>query len=175
MSQESHIVKRQRRRNSRKKEEMMKKTKLISYWVTTIFTALELVAGGVTDLMHGKTALVAGGPVTEVLAHLGYPVYLLIILGVWKLLGAIVLLAPRYPRLKEWAYAGAFFVYAGAVASGLARGLDDPGTFIWPPLIFAILTLASWALRPQSRILGVIFPKIRTRRASVSSPQAKMS
>ena len=157
------------------KEEMMKKTKLISYWVTTIFTALELVAGGVTDLMHGKTALVAGGPVTEVLAHLGYPVYLLIILGVWKLLGAIVLLAPRYPRLKEWAYAGCFFVYAGAVASGIARGLDNPGTFIWPPLILALLALASWALRPQSRILGVIFPKIRSRRASVSSPQSTMS
>src|SRR5437588_704375 len=76
------------------------KTKLISYWVTTIFTALELLAGGVTDLMHGRTALVAGEPVAEVLAHLGYPVYLLTILGVWKLLGAIVLLAPRFPRLK---------------------------------------------------------------------------
>jgi len=157
------------------KEDMAMKTKLISYWVTTIFTALELLAGGVTDLMHGRTALVAGEPVAEVLAHLGYPVYLLTILGVWKLLGAIVLLAPRFPRLKEWAYAGAFFVYAGAVASGIARGLDDPGTFIWPPLIFAVLTLASWALRPQSRILGVLFPKSRTRKASVSSPQATIS
>jgi uncharacterized membrane protein YphA (DoxX/SURF4 family) len=132
--------------------------KVTSYWVATIFTALELLAGGVTDLMHGRTALVAGGPVTEVLAHLGYPVYLLTILGVWKLLGAIALLAPRCPRLKEWAYAGTFFVYAGAVASGMARGLDDPGTFIWPPLILAVLTLASWALRPQSRTLGILFP-----------------
>ena len=157
------------------KEDKTMKTKLISYWVTTIFTALELLAGGVTDLMHGRTALVAGEPVAEVLAHLGYPVYLLTILGVWKLLGAIVLLAPRFPRLKEWAYAGSFFVYAGAVASGMVRGLDDPGTFIWPPLIFAVLTLASWALRPQSRLLGVLFPKSRTRKASVSSPQATIS
>ncbi|HEY7415096.1 MAG TPA: DoxX family protein [Ktedonobacteraceae bacterium] len=133
------------------------KTKVISYWVTTIFTALELLAGGVTDLMHGKAALVAGEPVVEVLAHLGYPVYLLTILGVWKLLGAITLLAPRLPRLKEWAYAGTFFVYAGAIVSGVLRGLDDPSTFIWPPLILAVLTLASWALRPQSRTLGVLF------------------
>ena len=136
---------------------MMMKTKVISYWATTIFTALELLAGGVTDLMHGRTALVVGEPVAEVLAHLGYPVYLLMILGVWKLLGAIVLLAPRLPQLKEWAYAGSFFVYTGAVASGVIRGLDDPGTFIWPPLIFAVLTFASWALRPQSRTLGVFF------------------
>ena len=151
------------------------KIKVIGYWATTTVVALELLAGGVTDLIHGGTSVVAGEPVVEILAHLGYPVYLLTILGVWKLLGAIVLLAPRFPRLKEWAYAGAFFVYAGAVASGIARGLDDPGTFIWPPLILAVLTLASWALRPQSRILGVLFPKSRTRKASVSSSQATIS
>ncbi|HEX7735421.1 MAG TPA: DoxX family protein [Ktedonobacteraceae bacterium] len=141
------------------KEDMTMKIKVISYWVTTIFTVLELLAGGVTDLMHGRTALVAGEPVAEVLVHLGYPVYLLTILGVWKLLGAIALLAPRLPRLKEWAYAGSFFVYAGAFVSGMIRGFDDSSTFIWPPLIFAVLTLASWALRPQSRILGVLFPE----------------
>ena len=157
MSQESHTVKRQSWPNRRMKEDMMMKAKVISYWLTTIFTVLELLAGGVTDLMHGRTALVAGEPVAEVLAHLGYPVYLLTILGVWKLLGAIALLAPRLPRLKEWAYAGTFFVYTGAVTSGVIRGLDDPGTFIWPPLILAVLTLASWVLRPQSRTLGVLF------------------
>jgi uncharacterized membrane protein YphA (DoxX/SURF4 family) len=112
---------------------VMNSWRVISYWVTTMVTALELLAGGVTDLIHGRTALVAGDPVALVLAHLGYPVYLLTILGVWKLLGAIALLAPRFPRLKEWAYAGSFFVYAGAVASGMVRGLDDPGTFIWLP------------------------------------------
>src|SRR5712691_10158687 len=82
------------------KEDMMMRTnvmsssRVISYWVTTMVTALELLAGGVTDLIHGRTALVAGEPVALVLAHLGYPVYLLTILGVWKLLGAIALLAP---------------------------------------------------------------------------------
>jgi uncharacterized membrane protein YphA (DoxX/SURF4 family) len=127
--------------------------KVIGYWVTTVFTALELLAGGATDLAHGRTALVLGESVGDVLAHLGYPTYLLTILGVWKLLGGIAILVPGFPRLKEWAYAGAFFVYIGAVASGLIRGLDDPGTYIWPPLIFGVITLASWALRPPSRIL----------------------
>src|SRR5215472_1460293 len=141
------------------KGDMARKTKVIGYWATTIVIALELLAGGLADLVHGGTSLVAGQPVAEILEHLGYPVYLLTILGVWKLLGGITLLAPRFPRLKEWAYAGSFFVYTGAVASGVVRGLDDPGTFIWPPLIFAVLTLASWTLRPQSRTLGVLFPE----------------
>src|SRR5215471_183362 len=129
------------------KEDALMKLKGIGYWVTTIIVALELLAGGVTDLIHGPALLFAGDPVVLVLAQLGYPVYLLTILGVWKLLGAIALLVPRFPRLKEWAYAGSLFVYIGAVASGVVRGGDDPGTFIWPPFIFAVLTLASWALR----------------------------
>lgn len=145
-------------------------TKVISYWTITILTAFELLAGGATDLLHGRTALVAGESVTDVLSHLGYPVYLLTILGVWKVLGALALLAPRLPRLKEWAYAGCFFVYAGAVASGVVRGLDNPGTFIWPPCVLAILTLASWALRPGDRRLGTIFAQSRSPRASASYP-----
>jgi len=143
---------------STRKEDAMMKMKGIGYWATTSIVALELLAGGVTDLVHGRTSLVAGQPVAEVLEHLGYPAYLLRILGVWKLLGAIALLAPRFPRLKEWAYAGEFFAMTGAAASGVVRGKDDPGTLIWPPLILAVLTLISWVLRPQSRILGVLFP-----------------
>ena len=142
----------------RVKEDTMRKMKVIVYWAATAVIAFELLAGGVTDLVHGGTDVVAGQPVVEVLAHLGYPAYLLTILGLWKLLGGIVLLAPRFPRLKEWAYAGAFFVYTGAAASGVVRGWDDPGTLIWGPLIFAAITLASWALRPQSRVLGILFP-----------------
>jgi uncharacterized membrane protein YphA (DoxX/SURF4 family) len=139
----------------------MMRAKVIGYWATTVVVALELLAGGVTDLRHGVTAVVAGPTVAGVLTHLGYPVYLLTILGVWKVLGASALLAPRFPRLKEWAYAGAFFVYMGAITSGLVRGRDDPGTYIWPPLIFAVITLASWALRPPDRILGRLFPTAR--------------
>jgi hypothetical protein len=141
---------------------------MIACWVTTAFVVSELLAGGVTDLLHGKTAVVAGPSVVSVLTHLGYPVYILTILGVWKVLGALTLLAPRFPRLKEWAYAGAFFVYVGAITSGLARGRDDPGTYIWPPLIFAVITLASWALRPPDRVLGVLFPAARPPAAPAS-------
>jgi uncharacterized membrane protein YphA (DoxX/SURF4 family) len=135
----------------------MMKLKVIVYWAATAIVALELVVGGVTDLVHGGTGLVVGQPVVQILAHEGYPLYLLTILGVWKVPGGIVLLAPRFPRLKEWAYAGAIIVYTAAAASGVVRG-DDPGNLIWTPLILAVLTLASWALRPPNRTLGVLFP-----------------
>ena len=138
------------------KEDALMKLKGIGYWATTIIVALELLAGGVTDLIHGPALLFVGEPVVLVLAKLGYPVYLLTILGVWKLLGAIALLMPRFPRLKEWAYAGTFIEMTGAAASWAARG-GGMGDLIWP-LAFAVLMLASWALRPPSRILGVLFP-----------------
>jgi hypothetical protein len=150
------------------KEDMTKKmkvigsSKMIGYWATTAFVVFELLAGGVTDLIHGPALLFAGDPIVPVLARLGYPVYLLTILGVWKLLAAIALLVPRFPRLKEWAYAGTFFVYVGATASLMARG-GSMGDII-PPLALAVLTLASWALRPPSRILGVLFPARAHRR-----------
>ena len=115
-----------------------------------------LLAGGVADLIHGPALLFVGDPVDLVLTHLGYPVYLLTILGVWRLLGAITLLVPRFPRLKEWAYAGTFIELTGAAASWGTRG-GSMGDLIWP-LAFALLTLASWALRPSGRILGVLYP-----------------
>jgi uncharacterized membrane protein YphA (DoxX/SURF4 family) len=132
------------------------KAKMIGYWLSTTIIALELLAGGVTELLHGRAMLVVGDPVVQVIAHLGYPVYLLTILGVCKLLGAIALLVPRFPRLKEWAYAGTFFNMTGAVASWALHG-DSVGNFIWP-LLVAILVIVSWALRPQGRTLGVLFP-----------------
>ena len=138
------------------KEDAMMKMKMIGYWATTVIVALELLVGGVADLIHGPVLLFAGDPVVPVLAQLRYPVYLLTILGVWKLLGAIALLLPRFPRLKEWAYAGIFFEMTGAAASWAARG-GGMGDLLWP-LAFAVLTLASWALRPPGRTSGVLFP-----------------
>jgi uncharacterized membrane protein YphA (DoxX/SURF4 family) len=149
--------------------------KVIAYWVTTLFAAFELLAGGATDLIRGSTGLVVGEPVADVLAHLGYPAYLLTILGLCKLLGGAALLVPRFPRLKEWAYAGSFFVYLGAVASGVYLGRDDPGTYILPPLIFAVITLASWALRPPSRVLGEIFSAKQNREAPAQRADAPVS
>src|SRR5204862_592264 len=90
--------------------------------------------------------------VTATMAHLGYPAYLASILGAWKVLGALAVLAPRWPRLKEWAYAGMMFDLTGAALSHGTRG-DAVGVVI-TPLVLLALVAASWALRPQSRVLG---------------------
>jgi len=63
---------------------------------------------------------------------------------------------PRFPRLKEWAYAGVFFHMTGAAASWIAIG-DNTGQFI-TPLIFAVFAMASWTLRPPARVLGILSP-----------------
>jgi len=126
------------------------KTKTIAYWTTTTLIALETLAGGVTDLAQGRSMLVSGPSVAEVVTQLGYPLYILVILGVWKLLGAITLLAPCFPRLKEWAYAGIFFELTGAAASQAANGNWGEVT---APILLTALTITSWALRPPSRTL----------------------
>lgn len=130
--------------------------KSIAYWVATTLIALETFVGGITDLVHGGTELVAGPPVVGVVTHLGYPVYLLRILGVWKLLGAVVIVAPGLPRLKEWAYAGVLFELTGAAASYVLHG--EITSDLAAPLTLAALALISWALRPKGRVLGALFP-----------------
>lgn len=131
------------------------KLKSIGYWVTTAIIEFELVVGGITDVLRGRAVLVAGEPVVDILARLGYPAYLLTIIGIWKLLAGIALVVPGFPRLKEWAYAGIVFEMTGAAASWIATG-DKTGEFI-APLFFAVTALGSWALRPPSRMLGVLF------------------
>jgi DoxX-like protein len=127
--------------------------RLIGYWVTTTLIGLETLAGGITDLAHGRTSLVSGPFVVDIITHLGYPVYFLTILGVWKILGGITLFAPGLPRVKEWAYAGIFFELTGAAASFVEHG-DDARELI-APFLLAGLALASWALRPPGRALEV--------------------
>jgi len=134
---------------------MTSKMKVIGYWVTTILIALETLAGGVTDLMHGRTNLFSGPLVVDVVTSLGYPVYVLAILGIWKIPGAIVLVVPGFLRLKEWAYAGIVFELSGAAASQAVRGRPSD---IIAPLVLLGLALSSWALRPPSRTLGAISP-----------------
>jgi len=113
----------------------------IAYWVTTGLIVLETAAGAEWDFVRNDF-------VRQAFAHLGYPLYLLTILGTWKLPAAIVLVIPRFGRVKEWAYAGLFFVYTGAAASHFMRGdTSQP----WGPLVLALLTVASWSLRPDSR------------------------
>ena len=132
------------------------RTKIIAYWTVTILIALETLVGGVADLVHGKAILVAGAPVADIVTHLGYPLYLLRIIGVWKLLGGVVLLIPGYPRLKEWAYAGIFFELSGAAALWWMHE-HNMGEAL-APMILAGVALVSWALRPQHRLLGFSFP-----------------
>jgi uncharacterized membrane protein len=119
----------------------MNKTCRIAYWLTTTLVAAELALGGVWDLLRTPY-------VRSVIEHLGYPSYFLVIIGAWKVPGALALVVPRFPRLKEWAYAGAFFTYTGAIASHLVVG-DGPDKWA-APLVFAGLTGTSWALRPAS-------------------------
>jgi len=121
------------------------------YWTTTCLIALETFAGGIVDLTHERTGVVSGPFVTQVVTSLGYPVYILTILGILKIPGAIALVVPGFLRLKEWAYAGIVFELAGAVASQAACG--HWGDLI-APLSFLCLAIASWALRPPSRTLG---------------------
>src|SRR5262245_17388666 len=116
--------------------------RVAGYWITTLLVTFELVASFIWVLVG--TQYVANN-----LTHLGYPLYLPNIIGVFDLPGAVVLVAPGFTRLKEWAYAGATIKYAGAVASHMFTG-DGPDIWIGP-LVFGILTITSWALRPPDR------------------------
>jgi uncharacterized membrane protein YphA (DoxX/SURF4 family) len=119
---------------------------VIAYWVTTALVVFELVLGGIWDVLRVPQA-------RSVIERLGYPPYFLVILGIWKLLGAVALVIPGFPRLKEWAYAGVIFDLTGAVASLLASGFIDAGALAYP-IVMTGVAVASWALRPPSRRLG---------------------
>src|SRR6266571_2492031 len=127
------------------------KAKAIGYWATTAILVFAVLSGGLGQLAHAWGTL-------ETVTILGYPPYFLTILGLWKVFGAIALLVPRFPRLKEWAYAGVFFELTGAAAShALSGDYGDYAYHLIATLSLAALAVASWALRPQSRTLGVIF------------------
>ena len=124
-----------------------KKLVPIAYWVTTILGPASFVIGGFLHLRGDPSVLAT-------LHHLGYPAYFATILGVWKVLGAVAVVIPRFPRLKEWAYAGFFFDLTSAAASRAFVG--DPiveGGGVVAPLGFLALVMASWALRPADRKL----------------------
>ena len=114
----------------------------VGYWLETAAVAGEMALGGIWDV--ARLPIVAG-----LVTHLGYPSYFLILLGTWKVLGAFALVIPGRPVLKEWAYAGAFFTYTGAIVSHLATGYALGEVSLLAPL--TALTVLSWALRPQSR------------------------
>jgi hypothetical protein len=139
------------------------KSKNIAYWTTTGLIAFFIGGGGGAQMWQYHANPHGVVPV------LGYPMYFFAILGFWKVLGAIAILVPRYPRLKEWAYAGIFFDLTGAAASCAAvGGYGAYGFHVLAPLILTGITVASWALRPESRTIGVLFPATNGRTVSTS-------
>jgi hypothetical protein len=126
-------------------EEHPMNTRTLTYRTSTAITAFVLLSGGVTYLLGAEWA------VTGVTA-LGYPAYLVTILGVWKVLGAVAIAAPGYPRLKEWAYAGVAFDLSGAAVSHLASG--SAAVHVVVPVTLLAVAALSWATRPASRRLA---------------------
>lgn len=120
---------------------MTKRNKFI-YWITTGFLAFGMLAGGVQQLLQ------IGGYV-DIITQLGYPLYFMSILGAWKILGVAAILIPKYPLVKEWAYAGFFFAMSGAAISHIAAG--QPLAEALPSLILLTMTVASWYFRPEDR------------------------
>ena len=122
---------------------MTKRNKII-YWIATIWLSLGMVSSGIVQLIHMKEEV-------DMMTHLGYPLYFLTIIGVWKMLGVIAVLVPKFPLIKEWAYAGFFIAMTGAVISHVAVGDDFKESF--GPVLLIVLTIVSWYFRPAERRL----------------------
>lgn len=120
----------------------MTKRNRIIYWIATLWLALGMVSTGIMQVFRPAAEGAFG-------YKMGFPVYFLAIIGVWKLLGVVAILVPRFPLVKEWAYAGFFFLMSGAIFSHIAIG--NPTAELFPPLLLLVLTLISWYFRPATR------------------------
>ncbi len=120
---------------------MTKRNKII-YWIATVWLSLGMVSTGIVQIIKLKEEV-------DMMTHLGYPLYFLTIIGVWKLLGVVAVLAPKFPIVKEWAYAGFFIVMSGAIFSHLACG--DGLMELFGPTLLIVLTIVSWYFRPADR------------------------
>lgn len=120
----------------------MTKTQKIIYWIATLWLALGMTSTAIVQVFKIKAE-------PNYIAHLGYPDYSLTILGIWKILGVITVLIPKFTLVKEWAYAGFFFTMTGALFSHLA--MRDPLTDMLPALLLLALTVTSWYFRPADR------------------------
>ncbi|WP_339792972.1 DoxX family protein [uncultured Imperialibacter sp.] len=119
----------------------------ITYWIATIWLALGMTSTGIVQLIKMQEEV-------EKMAQLGYPSYILAILGPLKLLGVVAVLVPKFPLLKEWAYAGFFFNMVGAIFSHVAADSDPMELF--GPTLLLVLTVVSWYFRPSSRKLASV-------------------
>lgn len=122
---------------------MTKRNKII-YWVATLWLSLGMTATGIVQVIKMKEEV-------DMMHHLGYPIYFLTLLGIWKILGVIAVLIPKFTLLKEWTYAGFFFAMSGAVFSHLASG--DEVITLFGPVLLLVLTIISWYFRPLERKL----------------------
>jgi hypothetical protein len=127
---------------------MTKRNKII-YWVATVWLSLGMLSGGIAQLFQMKEAV-------EGVTHLGYPAYFLSIIGFWKILGVVAVLLPAGRQaflnlVKEWAYAGFFFLMSGAVVSHIACG--DAAKENFGPVLLIVLIVVSWYFRPADRKL----------------------
>jgi uncharacterized membrane protein len=120
----------------------MTKTNKIIYWIATGWLALGMLSSGIVQLLRVKEEV-------DMMTHLGYPLYFLTILGVWKMLGIVAVLIPKYPVVKEWAYAGFFIAMSGAIISHAAAG--DGAKEFFGPVLLLVLTVVSWYFRPADR------------------------
>lgn len=120
---------------------MSKRNKII-YWVATLWLSLGMASTGIVQMMHVKEEV-------DMFSQLGYGTNFLTLLGVWKILGVIAVLAPGLTLIKEWAYAGFFFAMTGAMYSHIAVG--NPFNYVWPPMLLLVLTIVSWYFRPPQR------------------------
>lgn len=122
----------------------MKKRDKIIYWVATIWLSLGMVSTGIVQLIQMEEEV-------QKMNTLGYPSYFLTIIGVWKILGVIAVLIPKFPLVKEWAYAGFFFLMSGAIFTHLA--VADEAVEYFGPALLLVLTVLSWYFRPADRKL----------------------
>lgn len=122
----------------------MTKTNKIIYWIATVWLALGMLSSGIVQLLRVKEEV-------DMMTHLGYPLYFLTILGVWKMLGIIAVFMPKFALVKEWAYAGFFFAMSGAIISHAVAG--DGAQEFFGPVLLLILTVVSWYFRPADRRL----------------------
>lgn len=128
------------------KKSGMTKTKTIIYWVATALLSFGMLGSGISQIMHAEQ-------MSAIIKSVGYPSYFMYIAGTWKILGVIAILVPNFKLLKEWAYAGFFFLMTGAMVSHLFMG--DIESAIFGPLFQTIFVITSWYFRPPSRKIAM--------------------
>jgi hypothetical protein len=136
--------------------------KRVAYWICTGLVVFLIGSGGLAYAMQVPD-------VVQGVVALGFPVYFVVLLGVWKVLGSIAILVPGFPLIKEWAYAGIIFDLTGAASASIATGGE--WWHVGAPLSIAVLVAASWALRPASRRLpgALKYAEVRAQTATAWS------